>query len=50
MSGPWIQQKYLYVPGFVNVTFDERGSPIGAPAVSGVAKKPFPCVEAPSYV
>ena len=26
MSGPWIQQKYLYVPGVENVTLDERGS------------------------
>ena len=29
MSGPWIQQKNLYVPGFVNVTREARGSPIG---------------------
>ena len=31
MSGPWIQQKYLYVPGFVNVTFDDCGSGTARP-------------------
>ena len=31
MSGPWIQQKNLYVPGVENVTRDARGNPIGAP-------------------
>ena len=42
ISGPWIQQKNLYVPGAEKVTRDARGSPIGAPAVSSVTKKPFP--------
>jgi hypothetical protein len=51
MSGPWIQQKYLYVPGVENVTFDERVRPgIGEPEEIGVAKNPFPCVVAPAYV
>ena len=49
MSGPWIQQKYLYVPGVENVTLDERVSPgIGDPDESGVAKNPLPCVVAPA--
>ena len=48
MSGPWIQQKYLYVPGVENVTLDDRGSPIGAPEVNGVTKKPLPWVVAPA--
>ena len=45
MSGPWIQQKYLNVPAFVNVTFHERGSGIVLSVdITGVAKKPLPCV------
>src|SRR6185503_19187886 len=50
MSGPWIQQKYLYVPGAVNFTLEACGNPTGAPDVSGVAKKPLPWVASPSYV
>ena len=50
MSGPWIQQKYLYVPGVENVTRDALGNPIGAPAVSSVTKNPFPCIAFPEYV
>ena len=43
MSGPWIQQKNVYLPGFVNVTDDECGSGTGpGPIVTGVAKKPLP--------
>ncbi len=41
----------LVRPGVENVTLDERGSPgIGAPAATGVAKNPLPCVVAPAYV
>ena len=36
------------IPGVENVTRDDRGRPIGAPAATGVAKKPFPCVDAPA--
>ena len=48
MSGPWIQQKNLYVPGVENVTRDARGSPIGDPDVSSVTKKPLPCIVFPA--
>src|SRR5262249_7477232 len=45
MSGPWIQPMYLNVPGFVTVTFHDCGRGSALPsAVTGVAKKPFPCV------
>ena len=43
MSLPWIQQKYLYVPGVLNVTRDAFGSgTAGEPAVTGVPRKPLP--------
>ena len=48
MSGPWIQQKNLYVPGVENVTREARGSPIGDPDVSSVTKKPLPCIAFPA--
>src|SRR5262249_12393325 len=45
MSGPWIQQNYLDVACFVNVTCHDWGRGRAFPsAVTGVAKKPFPCV------
>ena len=47
MSGPWIQQKNVYFPGFVNVTDDERGSGTWpGPIVSGCREEAVAVVRA----